>query len=469
ADREPPAEALGHRDGVGAHAPADLGVVVGHPVSGAPHPGLDFVQDEQGAVLIGEPAGSGEVAGRQGPYADLALDRFDHEGGHLVPCRAGEGLLQGLDIAEREVFHAAGQGFERFAVGLFGGQCQGAHGAAVEGALEGEDPGPVAAAVPAGEFEGRLHGFGARIGQEHPRRLGCGAVGGHLGEPFGQADLDRGGEEIGDVPQGAQLRRDGPGQGGVGMPEAVHRDAAEQVEVALSVGVPYVHAFATHEDALRRAEGVHQRMGVALGPLPLAEAVVQAGDHFAHGVLLPDVPAGAGCGSVLPPSGVGSTMVPTPSVVKISNSNECGRRPSITWACHTPPVTARKQASIFGTMPEARVGSRSARWAASICRIRELRSGQLAYRPSTSVSTTSFWAPRAVARAAAAVSALTLSTSPGWSMSGAMVEMTGMRPASSRSRTARGLTPTTSPTRPTSTSLPSMTAPRLRASNSPAS
>src|SRR5699024_12328093 len=101
------------------------------------------------------------------------------------------------------------------------------------------------------------------------------------------------------------------------MPEAVHRDAAEQVEVALSVGVPYVHAFATHEDALRRAEGVHQRMGVALGPLPLAEAVVQAGDHFAHGVLLPDVPAGAGCGAGLPPAGVGRTLRPQPSAARL--------------------------------------------------------------------------------------------------------------------------------------------------------
>ena len=60
-------------------------------------------------------------------------------------------------------------------------------------------------------------------------------------------------------------------------------------------------------------------------------------------------------------------------------------------------------------------------------------------------------APSATASAAAAVSALTLSTCVGSSRSGATVETTGMRPASSRSSTAPGLTLTTSPTRPMST------------------
>ena len=62
------------------------------------------------------------------------------------------------------------------------------------------------------------------------------------------------------------------------------------------------------------------------------------------------------------------------------------------------------------------------------------------YRPSTSVSTMSLRAPSATASAAAAVSALTLSTCVGSSMSGATVLTTGMRPASSRSSTAPGLT-----------------------------
>ena len=49
-------------------------------------------------------------------------------------------------------------------------------------------------------------------------------------------------------------------------------------------------------------------------------------------------------------------MVPTPSSVKISNSRQCGTRPSMMVAECTPPSTARAHASIFGTIPEVRPG-----------------------------------------------------------------------------------------------------------------
>ena len=82
-------------------------------------------------------------------------------------------------------------------------------------------------------------------------------------------------------------------------------------------------------------------------------------------------------------------------------------------------------------------------------------------------------APRAAASAAAAVSALTLSTwpvgSPSGPISGATEETTGMRPASITSRMAAGFTPVTSPTSPRSTSTPSTPAPVRRARNRPAS
>ena len=54
------------------------------------------------------------------------------------------------------------------------------------------------------------------------------------------------------------------------------------------------------------------------------------------------------------------------------------------------------------------------------------------------MSTTSFAAPSATARADAAASALTLSECPGLSLSGAMLETTGIRPASSWSSTGCG-------------------------------
>ena len=160
-------------------------------------------------------------------------------------------------------------------------------------------------------------------------------------------------------------------------------------------------------------------------------------------------------------------MVPTPSGVNTSSRTACATRPSITVASPTPPRTARRQASIFGTIPDSSSGSMASTSAAVTSDSREDRSGQFAYRPSISVRTTSLSAPSAPARAAAAVSALTLSTLP--SSSGATLATTGIRPASMRSSTAAGSTSSTSPTSPTSISSPATTAARCRARSNPPS
>ena len=49
-------------------------------------------------------------------------------------------------------------------------------------------------------------------------------------------------------------------------------------------------------------------------------------------------------------------MVPMPALVKISSNSACGTRPSVTVARVRPPSTARRQASIFGTMPDSSPG-----------------------------------------------------------------------------------------------------------------
>ena len=160
-------------------------------------------------------------------------------------------------------------------------------------------------------------------------------------------------------------------------------------------------------------------------------------------------------------------MVPKPSEVNTSNRVEWATRPSTTCAAGTPPLTARRQASILGTMPDSRDGSSFARSSVVISLTRLEVSGQLAYRPGTSVSTTSLRARRATASAAAAVSALRLCSTP--SASGATVEITGIRPAAIRSATAETSTDSTSPTCPMSTGCPSTYAGRRTAVNSPAS
>jgi hypothetical protein len=74
----------------------------------------------------------------------------------------------------------------------------------------------------------------------------------------------------------------------------------------------------------------------------------------------------------------------------------------------TPPSTASRHAVILGIIPDSSDGSKARSPAVSIDETSESRFGQSRYRPGTSVRITSFAAPRATARAAAAESALTL-------------------------------------------------------------
>jgi hypothetical protein len=141
--------------------------------------------------------------------------------------------------------------------------------------------------------------------------------------------------------------------------------------------------------------------------------------------------------------------------------------PSTMVASGTPASTASRHASIFGIIPEASVGRIARNSLVVMEAMISWVSGQLLYRPSTSVKTSSRSASRAAASAAAAVSAFTFSTArarPGrrWPPRGCG------RPRSGRA-TASVLTSTTSPTRPRSTSCPSTTVPRRCAVNSPAS
>src|SRR6202008_2289750 len=92
------------------------------------------------------------------------------------------------------------------------------------------------------------------------------------------------------------------------------RDAGDEVEVLVSVDIPYPDAAAVIERKRWRAVVRHHHR---------TEAVGQRHE------LLPSA---------------GTTIVPIPSLVKISNSNACGTRPSRTCARGTPPDTARRQA-----------------------------------------------------------------------------------------------------------------------------
>ena len=233
-------------------------------------------------------------------------------------------------------------------------------------------------------------------------------------QPLGQLDLALGGEQVGDVDGLAGLLADGADQGRVTVAEGVHGDATDQVEVAVAVDVPDVAPTPVGQHQWREPEDPHDRALVALEQLVVARAHQD--------------------------SSSATIMVPIPSEVKTSRSSECGWRPSMTWACGTPPshgADARLElgdhAGVDPRQQLLRARRPSATTAASRGRASRRR------RPRRRSASTSLCALSATASAAAAVSALMLSTWPSTSRSGATVETTGMRPASRMSCTAAGV------------------------------
>src|SRR6266545_3313926 len=416
ADRQPAAQALGQRD----HVRLDPVGLVCVPLAGTADAGLHLVEHQQRALLGGDLPRRLQITRRRYDDPVLPLQRLqDHHGGI-------HGDLPGKrpDVPVRHVADIARQRLERLGLGRLAGERQGTHGPAVEPAVGGHHLSPPGTP---GQLERRLVGLRAGVGEEHPARPI-----GESQQPLGELGGRRRRHQVGHVAQGRYLPGDRRHDGRVRVAERVDGYAAVQVEVAAPGLVGHHRALAAYQGQRGHRVRGHQR-----GRPPVPER---------HD---------------------GTTMVPNPSSVNTSSSSECATRPSITCACGTPPRTARRHASIFGIIPLARPDSMSSNWSAAISESRLSRSGQSAYRPSTSVSTTSFCACRATASAEAAVSALRLCTTP--SASGATVEITGIRPAAIRSVTAAGLTRSTSPTSPMSTASPSTYAGRLTAVNSFAS
>ena len=242
-DRDSPAEPLGQGDDVGD----DAGLGVREPGAGAADAGLHLVDPEQRAVPGRDLPGGGEEPGGRDDHPGLALQRLDDHGGGGVVDRCG----QGVRVAVGDERDVARQRLERLAVGGLRGERQRPHGAAVERTLHRHQPGPAGAA---GQLQGSLVGLGAGVGEEHPP-VGVDKA----QQPLRQLHLLRAGEEVRDVPEGAQLRGHRLDQGRVGVAEGVDGDAAEEVDVLPTVLVPDVGTLAAHQRQPRRAEGVHQR------------------------------------------------------------------------------------------------------------------------------------------------------------------------------------------------------------------
>ena len=206
--------------------------------AGAAHAGLHLVHDEDKVLFITEGAHSLHILRVQRHHAALALDQLQHNGAGMAVHQFPEAL----DVTGGGIDKALVEGAKVVVEHLLTGGGQGGNGAAME-AVDQRDHNIAALAVVvkavlAGSLDGTLVGLGTGISKKHLVHAGA------LAQLFGQ--LAAGGSviEVGGVLQLVGLLGDGLGPGQVAVAQAVHADAAGEIQILLALGALGIQAVA---------------------------------------------------------------------------------------------------------------------------------------------------------------------------------------------------------------------------------
>ena len=210
-DGQPAAEPLGESHDV-RHDPRGL---VCEKRSGTTDSRLHLVEDEQCAVLGGQPARVREVVRRRNDDTGFSEDRLENHRRGLR--RHGGG--QGLDVAVGHEVDPCGHRFERCALGRLTGHGERTHGASVKCLVRGHDLRP---AGESGQLECRLVGFGSGVAEEHPARPPE-----LVEKTLGEFDDPRVDVQIRDVTECLELLGHRGHDRGMRVTQCVHRDATE--------------------------------------------------------------------------------------------------------------------------------------------------------------------------------------------------------------------------------------------------
>ena len=214
----------------------------GEDGAGAAEAALDFVEDQGGAMTVGEGAALAQKVGGTFVDAALAENRLEHDGASLVVNRSAQ-CLEIIAGHEPDVFE---QRFEALAIFVLSGERHGAEGSSVIRTFERHQLalGFAAGAVSGqpGQLDRALDGLGAAVGEK------CAVKTGELAEFLGQASLILVVVEIGKVDRPRGLLADDLHDAGVGVAESVDSQAGHEIQVAIAFAV-------VQEDALAAVEG----------------------------------------------------------------------------------------------------------------------------------------------------------------------------------------------------------------------
>ena len=181
-----------------------------------------------------------QVSGRRDVYASLPLYGLQHDRDRVIGGR----ILDRLDVVERDVGAADGDGLEYLLVVRLsrGGDVH--HRPAVEGVERGDDlvgAAPVDLAVLAGELHRSLVRLRPAVADEHPVERAV------VYEDLRQLQLRDGIELVGGLEERPGLLGDRVGDDRVGVPDVVDGPTCGEVEILLTVIVPDSSALATDD------------------------------------------------------------------------------------------------------------------------------------------------------------------------------------------------------------------------------
>ena len=206
-----------------------------------PMPAWTSSKISSSAVLVAQGAQPFEAGGAALADAALALDRLDQDGGGLGPIAARSASWSPNGTMSKP----GSSGSKPLDQLLAAGGRDGGHGAAVEGALEGDDAVALGLAARPMEaphhLDAGLHGLRTRVADEHG--VGEAVRDQPVGQPLQLGDV----EQVRDVPELARLLASGLDQVRVGVPEAGDGDARGEVEHAAAVRGPQPSALAALE------------------------------------------------------------------------------------------------------------------------------------------------------------------------------------------------------------------------------
>src|SRR2546426_10093452 len=160
-DRDATREGLREREQVRLYAPA----LHSEQAPRTAHPGLHFVEDEEGPGSVACLAGGRQVFRGRDVHAAFTLDRLeDDRRGIMI-----DGFLQSLDVVEWDMLESGDERLERLTEILPPGRAECPHRPSMEVAHRGDDLLPSCRG--ARKLDCGLDGLGARSAQEDPAEV----------------------------------------------------------------------------------------------------------------------------------------------------------------------------------------------------------------------------------------------------------------------------------------------------------